>query len=435
MALPPLPPGAFVHIIFDGLGDGTNDYDLTDGSAVLHSPPGLNGIFEDAADQAALYTGGTPTAATLRDFVAWGADPGGDADHAVAAGMWPAGAYLEFAASAGYIAEGYDWLHLLPNESVGRYAAAPLRWAVYRGTQLTPGAPNPVPQPDFFQPADGGTVDASNVVIGWSVVSGATGYRFQLSATSSFAAPLVDVTGPYPDYHHAGTLTPGSYTWRVLVIGPAGLGTTWTAPAHFDAVNLSPLSAASIQAEKTLGIVWQVQHKDTHLLDVSLEGENTRTGEGAWDVPHPDDHRTVNHDNHYCQVASMSMVASYYGADISQDRLSYFAIREHPESSRGLDPDRVCTDPANCMPDLKDDFWAGRNKGNEAMVWMLGYDMERLQRHRDSQLRPAHHDDSLCRYPYLDRRRASADGDRTPPCDGHRRLSRRRRHTEPGAPA
>jgi Mg-chelatase subunit ChlD len=129
-----------------------------------------------------------------------------------------------------------------------------------------------------------------------------------------------------------------------------------------------------IQAEVTLGIEWQVQHKDTYLLDVSEEGENTRTGDGAWDVPHPDDRRVVEHDNHYCQVASMSMINSYYGSDISQDRLSYYAIREWPDSSRGLDPDRECTDPSACRPDVKDDFWAGRNKGLEAMVWMLGYD-------------------------------------------------------------
>ena len=70
----------------------------------------------------------------------------------------------------------------------------------------------------------------------------------------------------------------------------------------------------------------------------------------------------------------MSMIASYYGGDISQDRLSYYAIREYPDSSRGLDPDRDCSaDPAACRPDVKDDFWAGRNKGLEAATWMLGY--------------------------------------------------------------
>jgi Mg-chelatase subunit ChlD len=373
-ALPPMRPMAFVRVIFDGQGSSANDYDMRDGLAVLHTPAGATGVFDDATDQAALYTGSTHESSTIRDFVAWGADPGQAADDAIAAGLWLEGQYLEFAASAGFVADWDTDLSLQPDESVGRYDPATLGWAVYRADQLTPGAANPVPQPGFHEPATGGAVDTDDVVVAWSVVAGASGYRFQLAETADFAAPLVDTETPYPDYRHPQALSTGLYYWRVAVKDADGVQGAWTAPATFQAVDLTPIGRATIQAEKTLGITWQIQHKDTFLLDVSEQGDNTRTGDGAWDAPHPDGRRVAEHDNHYCQVASMSMINSYYGGDISQDRLSYYAIREYPDSSRGLDPDRDCSpDPAACRPDVKDDFWAGRNKGLEAMSWMLGY--------------------------------------------------------------
>jgi len=375
-ALPPVPPEAFVLIAFDGQGSGADDYDFSDGVAELHASAVLTDVFDDEGDQVALYDGSTHSADTLQDFVAWGAEPGSDGDNAAEAGLWPAGHYLEFAASAGFVADWDAELHLSPDESVGRHPGDTTTWVVFRENELTPGAENPVPQPSFYEPADGGAVDASDVTIAWDVIPNASGYQFQLAATSDFASPLVDTTTQYPDYHHPETLASGAYYWRVRVNDAGGKSGPWTAPTMFQAVDLTPSgrrSVRDIQAEKTLGIVWQVQHKDTYLLDVSTEGNNTKTGDGAWDKPHPDDHRVVNHDNHYCQVASMSMINSYYGGDISQDRLSYYAIREYPDSKRGLDPDRICTDPDACRPDVKDDFWAGRNKGLEAKSWMLGY--------------------------------------------------------------
>lgn len=376
-ALPPLPPGAFVRVIFDGQGSGGDDLDLSDGVATLHTPAGVVGVFEDAGDQVALYAGGSRSSDTVRDFVAWGEEPAADADHAVAAGLWPAGQALSFAASAGFVADWDAGLALLPDESLGRYAAAATGWAVYRGDAMSPAAPNPVPLPAFAEPAPGGAVDAANVVLAWSVIPGTVSYDVQVSATSDFAAPLVDTTTPSPDYHHPSALTPGTYYWRSRAENADGTTSAWTPPSDFDAVDLTGTSRAAIRAEKTLGIAWQIQHKDTPLLDMSEQGDNTRTGDGAWDAAHPDERRVVEHDNHYCQVASMSMIASYYGGDISQDRLSYYAIREYPDSSRGLDPDRDCSpDPDACRPDVKDDFWGGRNKGLEAATWMLGYDYD-----------------------------------------------------------
>jgi len=55
-ALPSVPAGAFVVIVFDGAGSASDDYDFSDNVATLHSPAGMVNIFEDAADQVTLYT-------------------------------------------------------------------------------------------------------------------------------------------------------------------------------------------------------------------------------------------------------------------------------------------------------------------------------------------------------------------------------------------
>jgi len=93
-ALPPAPVGAFIVVHFDGLGPGADDYSFADGVAHLHTPAGLADIFDDGADQVALYTDSTHNASTIRDFVAYGGPPGGDADDAVAAGLWSADTYI-----------------------------------------------------------------------------------------------------------------------------------------------------------------------------------------------------------------------------------------------------------------------------------------------------------------------------------------------------
>ena len=54
-ALPAVPSGAFVVVVFDGAGSGTNDYDFSDKVATLHSGPELVNILGRSAGQCALY--------------------------------------------------------------------------------------------------------------------------------------------------------------------------------------------------------------------------------------------------------------------------------------------------------------------------------------------------------------------------------------------
>lgn len=370
-ALPPVPAGGFVVIYFDGLGAAANQTEFINGVARLHTPPGVVNVFDDAVDQAALYRSSTHSPATLQDFVAWGAPPR-NADDAVISGLWSASDFLDFAPSGGYVAPADVALSLQPDESVGRFPGYTDAWSIYRSDQLTPGAANPVPNPPFSRPSNGAMIDAANVVLGWSVLPHAALYHVQVATNASFTNLVVNTTTHYADYHHNGMLGPGIFYWRVRTETSRGNLGPWSPPLMLQTLDLTAsVSAAGLNAEKTLGISWQVQHKDTHLLELSQY--NDFSGDGAWDAPHPDTHRVTEQDNHYCQVAGMSMINSYYGGDISQERLSYYAIREWPDSHRGLDPSRSCTFPAECTPDLMDDFWAGRNKGLEALSWSLGY--------------------------------------------------------------
>ena len=54
-ALPDVPPGARVVVLFDGQDSGGDDLNFGDGRATLHSPGGMTGILEDNGDQVALY--------------------------------------------------------------------------------------------------------------------------------------------------------------------------------------------------------------------------------------------------------------------------------------------------------------------------------------------------------------------------------------------
>ena len=70
-ALGPVPTGAYLVIRFDDQGPGANNYDLGAGIAVHHRPSSLVDIFEDEADQVALYIGAKHKPDALRDFIAY----------------------------------------------------------------------------------------------------------------------------------------------------------------------------------------------------------------------------------------------------------------------------------------------------------------------------------------------------------------------------
>jgi len=351
-ALPDVPGGAFVVVIFDGAGSGSDDYDLSDNVATLHTPPGLVNIFEDNADQCALYSishfiylplvlknysGPTPPEPVpstgvfvppIVAFVAWGGPPGAEAGRASAAGIWGTDWYVSLARGLGDISPETA---LAPGESIGlppgSETSLPDDWAIFLEGEATPGSENQVPIITWYTPAAGATVGSESFAIAWNGVPGATGYRFQLDNNSDFSSPTEDTILSEPSYVPTSPVPEGTYYWRVKVI-LEGDESPWSSGVEIRSLTLpSPPTSSIKPAElsyKVLGITWQLQHKDTNM--VCLDGD-PETGNASWDAPHTN---TGIHGRMYCVRASVSMMASYYGGHLSQDRISYELFKGGP---------------------------------------------------------------------------------------------------------
>jgi len=92
--------------------------------------------------------------------------------------------------------------------------------------------------------------------------------------------------------------------------------------------------SAHAMISRDLGIIPQIERKDTKML--CLEGCPLH-GPDAWDIEH--ENRSA-HDNVRCIRAAVSMVNSYFGGHLSQDRISYFVYAEYfsdelPENDLG----------------------------------------------------------------------------------------------------
>ena len=350
-ALPPVPAGAFVVVVFDGQGSGADDLNFGDNVATLHSPAGLTNIFEDGADQVALYragysvylplvlssSGGSPTpvdgipTSNVVSFVAWGGDPGSDAIGAVTAGVWGEGLYKDLRQIGDETPQpvypGHS-LGLLPS---GASRSSPDGWVHYQEAEVTQGADNPVPGMSGFDPASGATIDSATFAIGWPLIEGTTAYHFQMDNNSDFSSPEYDAMLDSPAFVPVSPVPEGKYYWRVAVIQDALTG-SWSASAEINSLAF-PSTAGSaapqaVAATKVLGIQWQLQRKDTRMVCQAGDNEtadvgNAQTKNAPWDAPHPTTGGPKPHGDTYCERASISMLASYYGGHLSQDRIAY----------------------------------------------------------------------------------------------------------------
>jgi hypothetical protein len=330
-ALPPVPSNAYILIYFDGLGPAADDTDFADGRAVLHTPAGLADIFDTSVDQVALYTSATHNAQTIRDFVAYGGAPGAAANDAIAAGLWQAGWWVELHLGTG----AADANAAVPTkQSIGLYPGhanqSPDDWAFYQEADLTPGAANPVPTAAWSTVTTGATMASDGFALGWPFVPGAT-YQLQMDDDPQFGSPAVNLTLAQPFYAPTTPPAAGSYWWRVrAIMGPDQMA-AWSTPLQVTIIpvttSYAAQDAASVQSVESVNVVnvtWLRQRKDTRLL--CLDGDNegnpaTNTSEEAWDAIHPD--AIYTHGRNNCVRASIAMIVTHYGGNLSQDRLGY----------------------------------------------------------------------------------------------------------------
>ncbi len=75
--------------------------------------------------------------------------------------------------------------------------------------------------PTLLNPAEGATL--AKYLFDWTDVPDATGYRFQMSTSTSFSPLAVDAAVGTSEYDYTSTLD-GAYYWRVYATGPGGSG-------------------------------------------------------------------------------------------------------------------------------------------------------------------------------------------------------------------
>jgi len=331
-ALPAVPPDGYVIIYFDGQGAQADDYDFSDGVAVLHSPEGLTDIFEDVADQVALYASSPHSSEAVVDFVAWGEPPGGDGANAIAAGLWQESWQVSmYIGSGAQLGEG----NVPSGRSIGlrsgRDNHGPGDWAVYLGDDLSPGAANPLPRAYWSTVADGEQMANDGFALGWSWAPNAD-YQFQMDDDPTFASPLVDLVLDAPWYAPLEPVPAGDYWWRVRAISSEAGFAAWSEPASIGvlAVTEGGMAGDTAQADVViqqaeLPITWLRQRKDTCLLclDGCREGDlGAPSPKETWDAPHPTDN-IYEHGRMNCVRASIAMIVTRYSGRLSQDRIAY----------------------------------------------------------------------------------------------------------------
>ena len=381
--LPMLQPETFVLVYFDQAGPGANDLNPADGKIVLHTPGGLGNIFSAAPGQAGLYRPGSPSPETIVDFVAWGGPDDPSAVDAVAAGLWTAGTAVSLENGLGDIILD----DLLENEeAVGRYPGSPPlgapAWANYPSNAITPGEPNPVQPVLFTIPEDMAAVEANNLSLAWRTSAGATGYRVLIDNNEDFSSPLVDQVVVHPYYQPNPPLVDGQYYWQVIALptainqgikGAANLAGGYYLPITM--FRLKVFTFIHFNNEKVLAINRVSQNKDSDLLglDGAPEGDPTTSlPENAWDAPAPctappcADPVKYMHGNMYCVRASICMMTSFYGGDLSMDRLSYHIIQEWGENTHAGTHD---SNPDNDLGYNRGAYYP--DEEDEALSWAL----------------------------------------------------------------
>lgn len=373
-----VPAGAFVVVIFDGLGAASNDYDFTDNIAVLHTPPELVDIFEDTGDQCALYrrtyfvylplllkgysntqvvlnsTITTSRLSPLVAFVAWGTDPEDDSATATKAGLWSKQSFVNTTRMPGN--EG-----MTTGGSLGLYAdrVSPSlsTWIIYLPTETSLGEENPIASPYFRNPPNGMEICEHQLSFGWTTVAGAVAYQLEVADNIEFNPLRFSEVITDTFYEPAESFPDGTFYFRVKGLGENGHESVFSAVGQVSFIDCSEqqaeYSVTSIQA--LLGVTPTLQHKDTRMLDL---GGSPETGVARWDSAHEDDAdwvvgngnpmRASLLDDWYCTRAAIAMIVAYHGGNLSQDRISYYAYEARPIEGQlghgiGLWPNEIAT--------------------------------------------------------------------------------------------
>ncbi len=328
-----LPAQAYLTIHWD---TGTDDFDFSDADGHYY----LNNTslpFDRRSDECALYSA-APSVAAIVDFVAWNIGPayvpGTAHGHAVAAGLWTSGAFVD----PGYIAIA----NTLGRTFNGWDTNTPGDWMIYRWFDyITPGYTQPA-NPVQLAPEKNLVLTDTTPLFDWQDSPVVDFYQLQVDDQHDFSSPVIDVDTPVSEYQPAAPLDGGAYFYRVRG-SQGGVYTDWSAAWLF-AVDDTGTIAALDDPRTACPFRWQ--HKDTRLLCIWENEWSERPGcaelgAHAWDIPHPDGPPPDDepHCANYCARASIAMINARYGGNLSQDRISYHYFKEIADRVAGPEGD------------------------------------------------------------------------------------------------
>lgn len=342
--LPAIPPRSFILLQFDGQEQRVSDYKLDNRVLKLHLPNRLTRAMNPRAGQIAVYSKDLLGQERLVDFVAWGAPGSQESLTPERHRIWKKQWFVPQVRTFG----DYDetMLARVRGFSIARYPGSVgsnlSDWVVLYGNEQTPGAVNSIPGVGMFTLTDDAVVRSEDIAVGWTTGRSAQGYELQLARDASFQDVVEDVMLPRPYFKPRSVLPEGRYYYRVKIIDTQGIESAWSKTMRVNSKRMGRSQDGAVEdgAVEVLLNAMQFKHqkKDTNLLCLDgcpshLNGATAK----HWDNVHPEavpfggDHGDWN-----CVRASISMMVSFYGKTLSQDRISYFTQEERAGVGNGI---------------------------------------------------------------------------------------------------
>lgn len=369
--LPPVPPKGFILLQLDGKERREDRYRFERRTVVLHSPWDLSTVMKGKPGQTAIYRKPAESARTkLVGFVSWGAPGSRKSLTPERNRIWRKKWFVEIAQGSG----DYDPAAIKNAKYIiglypGSTTTDPTDWVIYSRDEATPGKANIVPQPAMFTTSNGAVLSSNGIVAGWIPGKHARAFQFQMAKDRGFDNIIEDTRLEVPYYRPASVLPEGAYYYRVKMFDKEGRKSAWSKPMKIISKKMM-WSGAPNAKEKILNhpVQHKRQSKDTKLLCLDgcashLDGST----KDHWDNGHgPALLPWVDHGGKNCVRASISMMVSHYGKQLSQDRIAYFTEEERPGVGDGT-PEG---DLAHAMGMESNQADGGEN--TVALAWALG---------------------------------------------------------------
>lgn len=337
-----IPPRSFIVLQLDGK-ERQNIYTFKRNILILHSPPALKEAMRSKIGQIAVYES-TEGKNVLVDFVSWGAPGSSKSLTKERDQIWKKRQFVIPQPSFGDFDAAIA--RKMTNYAIGRYWGSYGRdvsdWVVYSEAERTAGAANRVPRVSLFTLSDNATVRSEDIAIGWTSGAYVKSFKFQIATDSLFQQVIEEVVLTSGLYKPQSVLPEGIYYYRVKVIDRENREGEWSKTNRLISKKMRAIrgDGSDGASEKLLtAMQYRRQRKDSPLL--CLDGCASDLDASTvkhWDNIHPDavPISGVDHGDMNCFRASTSMMVSFYGKSLCQDRIAYFTEEENPGVGNGI---------------------------------------------------------------------------------------------------